>query len=71
MNRISKSFDQFLHSVVTSSCYNQHFRISILPPISLTNRHFLISALPSPNSKTAFYPCPSVAEKLSVTDRPM
>jgi len=45
-----------LHSVLTVSCYNQHFLISFLPPckpqIIMANQHFLISILPSRNSKS-------------------
>jgi len=46
-----------LHSVLTVSCYNQHFLISILPPLNPKSAGpstiFLISIFLSPNSESA------------------
>jgi len=53
-----------LHSVLTVTCYNQHFLISILPPVnsksawpnSISNQHFTLTK--SENlwiSKSSFY----------------
>ena len=47
-----------MRPIVTFSCYNQHFLIGILPTNQHDQSRFLICILPSPISKSAFYPCP-------------